>query len=468
LRPAHLAPALVSLIAVSGCALQPPLGTPLERIEPRSGYRFSTRPESRRRDDLLLVVTLSGGGTRAAALGYGVLEQLARDRVWHGGRNKRLLDEVDLISAVSGGSVLAAYHALYGEQVFEHFPRRFLKRNFELYRLRALLSPYNWLRLASARFARGDLYAEFLERKLFPGATFADLETREGPFIVINAADLSIGARFEFTQDRFDVLCLDLAPFPVARAVAASSAVPIAATPIAVRNLAGRCGFEPPAWYRAALEDPAGSPRRHRAAIELQAYLRSDIYRFLHLADGALADNLGVRTAIDALTAVDDADALRETFRLADIRRVAFIVVDAANVLGSRIAQRSSAPSELDIVRLGAIVAVDRYSLESELLLRRMLADWVARLGPDAAQLYYVKVELGAIEDAALRAELEAVPTSLNVASTTVDRLVCAAATILRESESYRRLLLDLDGGSPAAASCGDSEDGAMKPGPSQ
>jgi NTE family protein len=62
----------------------------------------------------LLILAFSGGGTRAAAFAYGVLEELAATPVVLGGRPRRLLDEVDLISAVSGGSFTAAYYGLYG------------------------------------------------------------------------------------------------------------------------------------------------------------------------------------------------------------------------------------------------------------------------------------------------------------------------------------------------------------------
>ena len=64
----------------------------------------------------MLILAFSGGGTRAAAFAYGVLEELAATPVVLGGRPRRLLDEVDLISAVSGGSFTAAYYGLYGFQ----------------------------------------------------------------------------------------------------------------------------------------------------------------------------------------------------------------------------------------------------------------------------------------------------------------------------------------------------------------
>ena len=74
----------------------------------------STGAGGSRSNELLLILAFSGGGTRAAAFAYGVLEELAATPVVLGGRPRRLLDEVDLISAVSGGSFTAAYYGLYG------------------------------------------------------------------------------------------------------------------------------------------------------------------------------------------------------------------------------------------------------------------------------------------------------------------------------------------------------------------
>ena len=80
---------------------------------------------------LQLYLMFSGGGTRASALSYGVLKELAATTVTIDGEQIRLLDEVDLISSVSGGSFTAAYYGLYGEKIFDDFEESFLKRNVD-------------------------------------------------------------------------------------------------------------------------------------------------------------------------------------------------------------------------------------------------------------------------------------------------------------------------------------------------
>ena len=138
---------------------------------------------------LLLILAFSGGGTRAAAFAYGILEELAATQVVLGGQSRRLLDEVDLISSVSGGSFTAAYYGLYGDRIFRDFETDFLRRPVERELFVQLLRPYNWVRLASPFFNRSRLAAEYYDEHLFKGATFADLERQPGPGILINATD---------------------------------------------------------------------------------------------------------------------------------------------------------------------------------------------------------------------------------------------------------------------------------------
>ena len=72
---------------------------------------------------IVAAVTLSGGGARAAAFGLGVLEELKATQFELDGRPTTLLDEVGLISGVSGGSILAGYYAAFGDEVFTRFER---------------------------------------------------------------------------------------------------------------------------------------------------------------------------------------------------------------------------------------------------------------------------------------------------------------------------------------------------------
>jgi len=235
---------LSAALLLCSCSLvsYQPLET-IDKIDPDSGYRLGSR-FGQSEDDTLLVLAFSGGGSRAAAFGYGVLEQLNRQQVEIGGKRQSLLESTDLVYGVSGGSVLAAYYSLHGKDSIPAFEKRFLKQNFQRQVAGQVFSLANMPRLTSPQFGRSDLVQEQFEAALFGQTTFGDLEKRrKGPFAVISATDMSLGSRFDFVQEYFDPMCLNLAKLPIARAVAASSAVPLVFSPITLNNNGGRCGY---------------------------------------------------------------------------------------------------------------------------------------------------------------------------------------------------------------------------------
>lgn len=186
-----------------------------------------------RSNEVALILAFSGGGTRAAALSYGALEALRDTTFTMDGENKRLLDEIDIISSVSGGSFTAAYFGLYGDKLFTDFEEDFLRRDVTGELKYGLFNPGLWF----SRRGRTEMAVEFYEESLFDGATFADMQRAGGPLIIINATDMGAGVRFSFIQEYFDLLCSDLSSFPVARAVTASAAVPVLFNPVVIKKL---------------------------------------------------------------------------------------------------------------------------------------------------------------------------------------------------------------------------------------
>ena len=247
--------------------------------------------EQRPTDDVMLLLAFSGGGTRAAALSYGVLQELRDTPTARG----RLLDEVDAITSVSGGSFTSAYYALHGDGIFDDFEQRMLRNDLQGGLIRSVLNPLNWFRLIGTFFDRSELAVDLYDRNVFDGATFEDLIAAKGPLVQINATDLEAGSPFTFYQPQFDFLCSDLSSFSISRAVTASSAVPAAFSPLVLRNYAGSCGFEKPAWLESALADPKGNPRRFRSATLLSEYLDASARPYVHLLDGGISDNIGLR-----------------------------------------------------------------------------------------------------------------------------------------------------------------------------
>jgi len=98
---------------------------------------------------IIAAVALSGGGARAAAFGLVVLEELRATRFELDGRQTTLLDEIGLISGVSGGSILAGYYAAFGDEVFTRFEPDFLLVNVQSNLIGDLASPGTLYKLTS-------------------------------------------------------------------------------------------------------------------------------------------------------------------------------------------------------------------------------------------------------------------------------------------------------------------------------
>lgn len=285
---------LLVFLTGTGCAHYP-INTPLAHYQPDRGYRFETLSTGENSDSLFVCLTFSGGGTRAAALAYGVMQKLRTTSINWKGVDKRLLDEVDCISSVSGGSFTAAYYALHQERLFSDFRSRFLDRNIERELIFQLFNPTNLVRLASPYYSRIDLAAELYDETIFDRKSFADLSANGSrPFISMNATNLANGERFEFTQDQFDFLGSDLGSYPVARAVAASSAFPFLLSPLSLRNHPSPDRYTLPEEYSNALQDYDVNRRRFHWARNQTLFLEKESRPYLHLMDGGLADNLSL------------------------------------------------------------------------------------------------------------------------------------------------------------------------------
>ncbi len=441
----------------AGCAHYPD-NARRKHYDPQSGYRFRNLTNTGNSDSLQVFLAFSGGGTRAAALSYGVLEELARTQIVWEGRSRRLLDEVEYISAVSGGSFTAAYYALYGDRIFADFEDKFLNQNIQRQLMWRMCSPVNWGRMASPYFNRSDMAAEFYDRHLFGGKTFGDLLQRNRrPFLSLNATDMSLGATFQFTQEQFDFLCSDLSTFPVARAVAASAAFPILLSPITVNNYGGSCGCVEPAWMVSALTNRQERTRRTVKAMELQSYQNSAQHPYLHLLDGGLTDNLGLRGPFEAVAVKGGIrNSVQDDLNPNLVSKLVIIVVNTA-FRGDRGWDHSQKPPNIVQVTLAlGTVPMNRYSFETLELLKANAKQWEtewndgnhADAGPQSppprVRLYVIEVSFDGLQDEAEKDYFEKLPASFKLPPGAAARLRAVAGKLLNQSETYRALLLDL------------------------
>lgn len=467
---ARRALALVASLLIAGCATRP-VNPPVTSIDEASGYTLQSREAKRPKNnesDSLVVLTFSGGGTRAAAFAYGVLEVLRNTEfIGPKGNRGRLIDTIDVITGVSGGSFTALAYGLYGDKLFDEYEQRFLKRNVQGEIMSRTLNPFNWPTLWSDRWGRSELAANLYDEILFGGATFADLERGSGPLIMVMATDISTGARLGFTQPAFDIICSDLKSVRLARAAAASSAVPLVLSPITLNNYGGTCGYKVPEWATAAA-DPNNPARPAARAMkrmeELASYEDSKERPFLHLVDGGLADNLGMRSVLEALEQMEAVRLRGGKTPFDRIKRIIVVVVNSLSVPATTWDKSEAPPGNVEILIKATGVPIDRYSYETVELLRDIMARWDmmrrireseafdAKKDPalanlikaPAAKLYAIDVSFPQLKDKAEFAYLNDLPTSFVLPPEAVDHLRAAAGQILIESPDFQALIKEI------------------------
>jgi NTE family protein len=459
---------VLSLLLLAGCATRP-VNPPIAQYDPNVGYRYTTRAAHRTLVDPenLVILAFSGGGTRAAAFSYGVLEALRRMEITGPkGRTIRMLDEVDIVSGVSGGSFTALAFGLYGDKLFDIYESSFLKRNVQGELIARALSPSGWGTLASQTAGRSELASQLYDEILFHGATFGDLDSGGGPFVNATATDISTGVRLGFNQGVFDVLCSNVNEVSLSRAAAASSAVPVVLSPVTINNYGGTCGFTLPRWlqpFTDAENPPRPAARTIKHLRDLQAYEDGANNPYIHLVDGGLADNLSMRGALEVIDGLEALHMMGLPTPFDRVRRIVVFVVNSRSAPDTHWNESESAPGTMEMLIKATGVPIDHYSYEAVELLRDTVARWqamrqiresgaltgianpaIARLvdAPNI-ELYAIDVSFPAIKDKAEFDYLNNLPTSFVLPPEAVDRLRAAAQTIILSSPEIKRLIKD-------------------------
>lgn len=391
----------------------------------------------------LVALSFSGGGLRAAAFSFGVLKAL--DANSKPGDN--MLDDVTLISSVSGGSLTAAYFGLHGKDTLSTFRSKVLLRDMEASMRMSAFAPENFLRvLAGGLNDRANL-VDWLDRNVFEGASFATLYARRKPDVWINASDLYHRTPFPFIPPMFHALCSDLSQYSVAEAVSASMAVPLVFSPIVLKTFPEKCPGPAEPWVERALSDPAASKIVHASAQAMKGYRDPARVRYVKLVDGGVTDNFGLssillgravsRTPYGPLTARD----------AVTLQRMLFLVVDAGRGPSGDWALAPDGPSGLDAALAATDSAIDSAARIGFDAFRKMMQEWqtsvmefrcklplseVARLrgSADGWDCRDIQFHFGLVSFADLgvarEAELNAIPTRLSLPTKNIDDAIAA------------------------------------------
>jgi NTE family protein len=245
----------------------------------------------------------------------------------------------------------------------------------------------------------------------------------------------------------------------VARAAAASSAVPMLLSPITLRNYAGACSFEIPEKFEEILRGRSISERQLFLANNITPFLDSQKKPYIHLVDGGVADNLGLRAVLDRVLLKGSVWEAIEGSPVENVRKVVFIVVNAETQPDTKWDRSEGMPPLGAMMSAYSSIGIERYNQETIALIRESVKSWADEIkarrcrgsavstAPGSCgdiQFYVVEVKFDTLKDEAERMHFKRLPTAFKLPPEEVDKLREVAHRLLVNSEEYQKLLSSL------------------------
>ncbi len=277
--------------------------------------------------------------------------------------------------------------------------------------------------------------------------------------IMMNATDMTHGLRIAFNQDAFDIICSDLSTFSVARAAASSSAVPMLLSPLTLRNYAGTCGFKIPEKFEEVLRGRSISERQLFLANNIRPFLDSKKKPYIHLVDGGVADNLGLRAILDRVLLKGSVwEAIKGT-RNENLHKAVIIVVNAETQPEPKWDRSEGIPPLGAMMSAYSSISIERYNEETIALLKESVKAWEDEIKAERCkgeadstqpgscgdiQFYVVEVKFDVLKDETERMYFKRLPTSFKLSPKKVDQVRDVAHRLLVGSDEFQKLLRDL------------------------
>lgn len=411
-------------------------------------------------DDTVVGLSFSGGGTRAAAFSFGVLQEM--ERIPLRGAQGAMIDRVEFISGVSGGSVTAAYFGLRKRAALADFRERFLLRNAEE-GLQTNLTLATLSRAVAGGINDSTGFPRWLDANLFQGATFRDLGLTSRPQVWINASDIYNRTPFVFGAVAFGAMCSNLSEYPLANAVAASAAVPVAFAPVVIQTFPGKCNDRLPPWIVRARDNANSPPMLNSFAKAISRYHDGSM-PYIKLLDGGLVDNYGLAGMTIARLSSDTPYGPLNPRQAVKLRRALILVVDAKTGLSGSWINTVEGPTGAELVKAAADTAIDASVAGSFTAFNATMTDWQGslvrwRCGLSAAdrarygagpnwncrdlKFYVGRIGFDQL-DQARAADLERVPTRFHLPPEQVDSVIEAGRDALRASPVFRSFAANL------------------------
>jgi len=398
-------------------------------------------------DSSLILLSISGGGTRAGTMGWRTLEYLRTIPYVYSEKGvsitSNLADQIDVISGISGGSFAAAGWCFYRDSM-QIFRKKFIENNIQLKLVGKLFIPWVGLNvLLNPFYSRIDVAAEYYDQYIFEKRTFKNLPSF--PTLWINSTSLSLGDRFVFTREQFEMIGSDVGNYPVGYACAASSAFPILLDPITIRNSGQSISdstLSENLKYRMAKKNSIRDPEKWIYCKKIEFY-NDKRNKWIHLADGGLVDNQGLKAILDQFRT----NGLINK-RLNDsenpLKRLVIINVNAYTEKKDEGCQSRRPPNILSVMNYTMTLSMDILSFERWVDIRAACSElWKAKLngaGNILEKPYCIEIAFRNVSDESVRNSCNDLPTSFHLGKNEIALIDSVIPQLIVEQEDFQKL----------------------------
>jgi NTE family protein len=167
---------------------------------------------------------------------------------------------------------------------------------------------------------------------------------------------------------------------------------------------------------------------------------------WLHLLDGGISDNPGLRAFYNTLGMLNDPRGSVPSLLDDDVRNIIIISVNAHANHHPHLALTRYAPSLSEVISSVTSEQMSRYSQDTIQIVRYQYENLACELSTPGKQVnfYFVEVSFNQLQDKDQREYFNSIATNFDLNEDEVDKLVTVAGSLLRESPEFQSLLLEL------------------------
>ena len=144
--------------------------------------------------------------------------------------------------------------------------------------------------------------------------------------------------------------------------------MPVVLSPVTLNNYGGNCNFQYPLWVRAVSNPdnrarPAG--RAYQRYLEMKEFQNSKDRPYIHLVDGGVSDNIGVRGVLEFLEEAAASAAFQGEVGFGAIKRIILLVVNSHSSPKTDWDREETPPGMAVQLMQASGVPIDRFSFET-------------------------------------------------------------------------------------------------------